>query len=94
MVSLSNHGALHYPGVLLPGTYAVPGSGGDGRLYIEDGKETKVFPALEWLAAMCSHIPNKGEQMVRYYASRRSPFMTIISMGTLNTPGTITYIEA
>ena len=22
---------------------------------------------MEWLAAMCSHIPNKGEQMVRYY---------------------------
>jgi hypothetical protein len=22
---------------------------------------------LEWLAAMCSHVPNKGEQMVRYY---------------------------
>jgi len=27
----------------------------------------KVFHALEWLAAMCSHVPNKGEQMVRYY---------------------------
>ena len=23
--------------------------------------------ALEWLAAMCSHVPNRGEQMVRYY---------------------------
>jgi len=33
----------------------------------KDGKTTKVFPAMEWLAAMCSHIPNKGEQMVRYY---------------------------
>jgi hypothetical protein len=33
----------------------------------KDGKETKIFPALEWLAAMCSHIPNRGEQMVRYY---------------------------
>jgi hypothetical protein len=22
---------------------------------------------LEWLAAMCSHIPNRGEQMVKYY---------------------------
>ncbi len=22
---------------------------------------------MEWLAAMCSHIPNRGEQMVRYY---------------------------
>jgi hypothetical protein len=26
-----------------------------------------VFDALELLAAMCSHVPNKGEQMVRYY---------------------------
>jgi len=22
---------------------------------------------MEWLAAMCSHIPNRYEQMVRYY---------------------------
>jgi len=27
----------------------------------------KAFDALEWLAAMCSLVPNKGEQMVRYY---------------------------
>ena len=33
----------------------------------KDGGTNKRFPALEWLAAMCSHIPNKGEQMVRYY---------------------------
>jgi hypothetical protein len=33
----------------------------------KDGKEEKVFEALEWLAAMCCHVPNKGEQMVRYY---------------------------
>jgi len=26
---------------------------------------TALFNALEWLAAMCSHVPNKGEQMVR-----------------------------
>jgi hypothetical protein len=31
------------------------------------GTKVKVFDALEWLAAMCSHVPNKGEQMVRYY---------------------------
>jgi len=31
------------------------------------GKDQKMFPALEWLAAMCSPIPNCGEQMVRYY---------------------------
>jgi len=33
----------------------------------KDGGTNKLFPALEWLAAMCSHIPNKGEQMVRYH---------------------------
>jgi len=32
-----------------------------------DGRASKTFSALEWLAAMCSHIPNRGEQMVRYY---------------------------
>ncbi len=31
------------------------------------GKSQKIFSAMEWLAAMCSHIPNRGEQMVRYY---------------------------
>jgi hypothetical protein len=33
----------------------------------KDGKSSKSFPALEWMAAMSSHIPNRGEQMVRYY---------------------------
>jgi hypothetical protein len=30
-------------------------------------EHSKSFDACEWLAAMCSHIPNRGEQMVRYY---------------------------
>jgi hypothetical protein len=33
----------------------------------KNGETHRIFPALEWLAAMCSHIPNRGEQMVRYY---------------------------
>jgi len=33
----------------------------------KDGSQVKTFDALEWLAAMCSHVPNKGEQMARYY---------------------------
>jgi hypothetical protein len=33
----------------------------------KDGKNEKTFDALEWLVAMCSHVPNKGERMVRYY---------------------------
>ena len=40
----------------------------EGRFHeSKDGKDEKVFDALEWLAAMTSHLPNKGEQMVRYY---------------------------
>lgn len=30
----------------------------------KDGKKETTFDALEWLAAMCSHVPNKGEQPV------------------------------
>jgi hypothetical protein len=37
----------------------------------KNGKSSKIFPALEWLAAMCSHIPNRGEQTVRYYGFRK-----------------------
>ena len=33
----------------------------------KDQKISKRFPALAWLAAMCSHMPNRGEQIVRYY---------------------------
>jgi hypothetical protein len=33
----------------------------------KDDKDRKVFDAPEWLAVMCSHVPNRGEQMVRYY---------------------------
>jgi hypothetical protein len=33
----------------------------------KDSNDWKVFDAPEWLAAMCSHVPNRGEQMVRYY---------------------------
>jgi hypothetical protein len=33
----------------------------------KEGTEEKVLDPLKWLAAMCSHIPDRGEQMVRYY---------------------------
>jgi hypothetical protein len=33
----------------------------------KDGKTSKTFEALDWLAQLTTHIPNKGEQMVRYY---------------------------
>jgi hypothetical protein len=37
----------------------------------KDGATTKNFSALEWLAAMCSYIPNRGEQMVRCQGTMR-----------------------
>ncbi len=55
MQYLDQEGTVVYAAKACPG----PRSG--------DGKSVKVLPALEWLAAMCTHIPNKGEQMVRYY---------------------------
>ena len=33
----------------------------------KDGKTSKTLDALDWLAKLVTHIPNKGEQMVRYY---------------------------
>jgi hypothetical protein len=33
----------------------------------KDGNEEKIFDVLEWLAAMRSHVTDKGEQMVWYY---------------------------
>ncbi len=33
----------------------------------KDGRRSKIFEALDWLAQLVTHIPNKGEQTVRYY---------------------------
>ena len=30
-------------------------------------KNLKTFESLEWLAALCSHVLNRGEQMVWYH---------------------------
>ena len=27
----------------------------------KDAKQTKIFDALEWLSAMCFHMPNRGD---------------------------------
>jgi hypothetical protein len=51
--------SLHYPGFTF--------FAGASECPPESHTPSKVFTALEWLTAMCSHIPNRGEQMVRYY---------------------------
>ena len=52
-------------------TYIAADDSADGVakvLYVsKDGTSTKTFDALDWLAQLVTHIPNKGEQMVRYY---------------------------
>ena len=30
-------------------------------------KNFALFPVLDWILAITAHIPNKGEQLVRYY---------------------------
>ena len=30
-------------------------------------KNFTIFPVLDWIATLTAHIPNKGEQLVRYY---------------------------
>jgi len=32
----------------------------------KDGRFSKTFDALDWLAQLTTHIPNRREQMVRY----------------------------
>jgi hypothetical protein len=41
------------------------GSEGSVIYSAKSSNDRKVFDALEWVAPMCSHIPNRGEQMVR-----------------------------
>ncbi len=52
-------------------TYIAADDSTDGMAKVlyesKDGKATKTFDALDWLAQLVTHIPTKGEQMVRYY---------------------------
>ena len=52
-------------------TYVAAQDSSDGVAKViyqsKDAKTTKTFDALDWLAQLVTHLPNKGEQMVRYY---------------------------
>ncbi len=37
----------------------------------KDGKEKKTYDALEWLAAMACHVPERGRQTIRYYGDQQ-----------------------
>jgi len=53
----------------------------------KDGKTNKNFAALELLAAMCSHIPNRGEQIVRYDGDYRLKSSIFVMVDVLLTSG-------
>ena len=52
-------------------TYIPADESSDGTAKVvyqsKDGRTQKTFDALDWLALLTTHIPNKNEQMVRYY---------------------------
>jgi putative transposase len=51
-------------------TYIPANDSSDGAKVLyesKDGKTSKTFDALDWLAQLVTHIPNRGEQMVRHY---------------------------
>ena len=72
-----NPGSVYYPSIFLPGTYELLSGNRPCGIPVQRREGNQVFDALEWLAAMpggakpcedgCSHVPNKGEQMARYY---------------------------
>jgi len=35
----------------------------------KDGKDRKTYDALEWLAAMACHVPERGKQTIHYYGA-------------------------
>jgi hypothetical protein len=52
-------------------TYVAANDSSDGVSKViyqsKDGTSMKISDALDWLAQLVTHNPNKGEQMVRYY---------------------------
>jgi hypothetical protein len=40
-----------------------------GRCGDANSSPARIFPALDFLAALCSHIPDTGQQLVRYYGA-------------------------
>ena len=68
-------------------------SSNDAKVFYEseNGKTSKTFDALEWLVRLrrITHIPNRGEQMVRYYG-----FYSNKSRGLLKKVGTDNEVPA
>ena len=40
-----------------------------GRSGESEASPARIFPALDFLAALCTHVPDSGQQLVRYYGT-------------------------
>jgi hypothetical protein len=40
-----------------------------GRGGETEAATARIFPALDFLAALCTHVPDSGQQLVRYYGA-------------------------
>jgi len=40
-----------------------------GRSGESEASPARIFPALDFLAALCTHIPDSGQQLLRYYGT-------------------------
>jgi len=40
-----------------------------GRCGDAEPSPARIFPALDFLAALCTHVPDSGQQLVRYYGT-------------------------
>jgi hypothetical protein len=40
-----------------------------GRSGEAEASPARIFPALDFLAALCTHVPDSGQQLVRYYGA-------------------------
>ena len=57
-------GPLHHPDLLLPERMTCLDQKGEVVCTAKDGGTKKFFPSLEGPAAMCSPVPDKGQQRV------------------------------
>jgi len=67
-------GPLHHPGVLLPRADAVPGSRGDGRLYIQRRRDNQELPGPGMAGRDVLPHPEPGRangEILRYYSNSR-----------------------
>ncbi len=74
MLAASGKSPIQYPPLpVLSAKDDLPGRYPDSALPLQVKPNLKrnfaLFPVLDWIAEITSHIPDKGEQLARYYGT-------------------------